>query len=262
MGTGPWAKRSSPPTAGPGSSTGRTGPEALSCPFAPGPWGCVALRQGLGHSEPGTVTLSSFSGPGGSCLAWLPHPSSAGSRVKRGRRLGVGPVASRAPSWVDTGKSQGGKIFRLSPPAPPDPGPHGDLEVTSLLTPAPPASAGQHMMDASWPVLCFILLPEKSERGGSQGSALGLWLEAHAHRHPRVEPRGCAVWPWAGSWPSLGCHSSPRGGISLRSSIFNLWSLCFTPQGDASSVFDMHNSRGFVGICTITGVICWVLFRL
>lgn len=37
-------------------------------------------------------------------------------------------------------------------------------------------------MDASWPGLCFILFffPEKSERGGSQGSAQGPGLEPHA----------------------------------------------------------------------------------
>lgn len=68
----------------------------------------------------------------------FPHPQ-AGSCIKRGRRLGAGLAASRAPSWVDAGKSQGGKNSSLSPPALPDPSPHGDLEVTSLLTPAPPA---------------------------------------------------------------------------------------------------------------------------
>lgn len=79
-------------------------------------------------------------------------------------------------------KSQGGKFPASQAGAQPDPSPHRILEVISLLTSAPPASAGQPVMDASWPGLGFILFffPEKSERGGSQGSAQGPGLEPHA----------------------------------------------------------------------------------
>lgn len=65
--------------------------------------------------------------------------------------------------------------------AQPDPNPHRVLEVTSLLTSAPPASAGQLVMDASWSrYVLFYFFLKKSERGGSQGSAQGLGLEPHA----------------------------------------------------------------------------------
>lgn len=79
-------------------------------------------------------------------------------------------------------KSQGGKFPASQAGAQPDPSPHRILEVISLLTSTPPASAGQLVMDASWPGLgFFFFFPEKSERGGSQGSAQGLGLEPHAH---------------------------------------------------------------------------------
>ena len=154
LGQGPGPRASHTPKAGLGSNSWAEQwrpREALqdwsspAVPFTPGPRGCVTLWQALGLSGPATLILSIPK----CLLSWaqwshhgthpLPQPQ-AGSGIKRGRRLGAGLAASRAPSWVDAGKSQGGKNSSLSPPAlPPDPSPHGDLEVTSLLTPTPPA---------------------------------------------------------------------------------------------------------------------------
>lgn len=101
------------------------------------------------------------------------------------REEGAGGLGQRHPGrppGLMQEKSQGGKFPASQAGAQPDPSPHRILEVISLLTPAPPASAGQPVMDASWPGLGFILFffPEKSERGGSQGSAQGPGLEPHA----------------------------------------------------------------------------------
>lgn len=101
----------------PGLRDSRASPQPLS----PGASSCQSQ-----------VPLPSWAWP--FTLGRPPHPSLAGNCVQRGRRLGAGPAASRAPSWVDAGKSQGGKRSSLSPPALPDPGPHGDLEVTSPPT--------------------------------------------------------------------------------------------------------------------------------
>lgn len=68
-------------------------------------------------------------------------------------------------SWQHPGRPPGlmqenltvGKFPASQAGAQPDPNPHRVLEVTSQLTSAPPASAGQLVMDASWPGLCFIL---------------------------------------------------------------------------------------------------------
>ena len=135
-----------------------------------------------------------------SLLHHTPHPHpQTGSGIKRGRRLGAGLAASRAPSWVDAGKSQGGKNSRLSPPAlPPDPSPHGDLEVTSLLTPAPPAQL-ERLCWMLPGMAFFFFLSAKSEGGGSQGSEWRLGLEPHAHLNSRLtsdgllEPQGCVT---------------------------------------------------------------------
>lgn len=123
------------------------GPCRLRQPCRPapsGPRGCVTLQprpsQPLWASDP-RVPPSAFS-PGPSVPPWhtLTSPQ-AGEAVSRGRRLGAGLAASgRPPGLTQERKSQGGKNSSLSPPTlPPDPSPHGDLEVTSLLAPTPPA---------------------------------------------------------------------------------------------------------------------------
>lgn len=124
---------------------------------------CVALRQALDRSGPDTTIL--FIPVSDVVLGLLlppwhspPHPGLARNLVQRGRSWGVGPAASRAPSWVDAGKVSGWEIFPdSSAGAQPEPSPHRVLEVICLLTSAPPASAGQLVMDASWPGLYFIL---------------------------------------------------------------------------------------------------------
>lgn len=135
------------------------------CPLTPQSLVCVALREAHDPSEL-DITISSTL----LCLTllWVYHcylgtalPTRTcvwGGLVQRGRSWGVELAASRAPSWVDAGKVSGWESFQ---PLKPEPGRirvlTESLRVTSSLTSAPPPSAGQLVMDASWPQLCFIL---------------------------------------------------------------------------------------------------------
>lgn len=66
-----------------------------------------------------------------------------------------------------------GKFAASQAGAQPDPNPRRVLEVTSQLTSAPPASAGQLVMDASWPGLCFIFSLRSQKEEAARGQHRG-----------------------------------------------------------------------------------------
>lgn len=105
------------------------------------------------------------------------------SRGTWSREEGAGGLGRRHPGrppGLMQEKSQGGKFPASQAGAQPDPSPHRILEVISLLTSAPPASAGQLVMDASWPGLGFILFfslrsqKEEAARGQHRGQGWNL----------------------------------------------------------------------------------------
>lgn len=101
------------PTPGPGSGGCRGPRGARDSPAAPfARRARAACLQGRPLAAPSqgpslchSLSACPFLGPAVPPWHTLPIHPQPGSRVKRGRRWGAGPAASRAPSWVDAGKN-------------------------------------------------------------------------------------------------------------------------------------------------------------